>query len=72
MSLKTDLKNTLFAKIDAVALGASAKNIPFTVDSEIQSGINKVINPVAQYTTQLGKHIYAKTESVLIPSANSA
>jgi hypothetical protein len=72
LSLKTDLKNTLFAKIDAVALGASAKNIPFTVDSEIQSAITKVVNPVAQYTTQLGKHIYAKTESVLIPSANSA
>jgi len=72
LNLKTDLKNTLFAKIDAVAQGASAKNIPFTVDSEIQSAITKVVNPVAQYTTQLGKHIYAKTESVLIPSANSA
>jgi hypothetical protein len=70
LGLKEDLQGPLLTKIDGVAKAAAAKNIDFNIDPDIQNKIDKVTYTTTQYTTQLGKHVYAKTESIRIPSAN--
>ena len=71
LDLKEDLQGPLLTKIDGIAKAAAAKNIDFNIDPDIQNKIDKVVYPASQYTTQLAKHVYAKTESIRIPSANS-
>ena len=70
LDLKEDLQGPLLTKIDGIAKAAAAKNIDFNIDPDIQNKIDKVTYTATQYTTQLGKHVYAKTESIRIPSAN--
>jgi len=64
LGFKDNLKNTLYAKIDDVAIKAAAKNIDFNVDSQLQADIDKTLKSAAAITTTIGKRIFPKTETL--------
>lgn len=80
LNFRSDLKSSLYAKIDDVSSRASAKNIEFNIDSEIRSEVDKAVNTAATVVTKIGKRIFPQTEtleevkvaSTRTPSSNSA
>jgi Gp5 N-terminal OB domain len=64
-------KDSIFNKIESVATQAASKNLDFTIDQDITAAIDHAKNKgVGVITTVLGKHVYPKTESVVV-SANT-
>jgi len=64
LSLKDNLKNTLYGKIDDVASKAAGKNIDFKLDSQLQNDINKTLKSAASVVTVVGKKLFPKTETL--------
>ena len=64
LNFRSDLKSSLYAKIDDVSSRASAKNIEFNIDSEIRSEVDKAVNTAATVVTKLGKRIFPQTETL--------
>lgn len=64
LGLKDNMKNALYAKIDDIASKATAKNIDFNLDSQLQTDIDKRLKTATAVVTTIGKRIFPQTETL--------
>jgi hypothetical protein len=72
LSLTGSSKSEILGKITQIATGSAEKNIPFNIDSDIQTEINKIKNQgLNEIVTVTAKRLYPKTETVNIAASSA-
>lgn len=71
LSLTGSEKNTMLGKIDNVVTAATDKNLDINIDSDITKAINDA-KSVPTTSVVIAKHVYPKTETVVVSSNTSS